>query len=90
MDLAANARSLGACVIECHTHSDFERALETARDMDRTTVIYIQNDRLHGVASYECWWDVPVAEVSEMSTVREARRDWEASRARERYFFQPG
>ena len=87
VDLAANARSLGAHVIECRTYADFAAALQTARDIDRTTVIYIQNDRLHGVPSYESWWDVPVAEVSDMPTVAEARREWQTNRDRERYFF---
>jgi 3D-(3,5/4)-trihydroxycyclohexane-1,2-dione acylhydrolase (decyclizing) len=86
VDLAANARSLGACVIECQTRDDVVNALGAARDVDRTTVIYVRNDRLHGVPGYESWWDVPVAEVSEMPAVAEARREWEANRARERYF----
>jgi 3D-(3,5/4)-trihydroxycyclohexane-1,2-dione acylhydrolase (decyclizing) len=42
------------------------------------------------VSSYESWWDVPVAEVSDMPTVRDARREWEANRPRERYLFSPG
>jgi 3D-(3,5/4)-trihydroxycyclohexane-1,2-dione acylhydrolase (decyclizing) len=86
VDLAANARSLGACVIECRTRDDVVQALADAKQMDRTTVIYVPSDRLHGVPGYESWWDVPVAEVSEQSTVTEARREWEANRARERYF----
>ena len=86
VDLAANARSLGACVIECQSRDDVVKALQTAKDMTRTTVISIRNDRLHGVPSYESWWDVPVAEVSEMESVAEARREWEANRKRERYF----
>ena len=87
VDLAANARSLGAHVIECDSYADFAAALQAARTQDRTTVIYIQNDRLHGVPGYESWWDVPVAEVSEMPAVGAARQMWEAMRARERYFF---
>lgn len=86
VDLAANARSLGACVIECRTRQDVVDALASARGMDRTTVIYVRNDRLHGVPGYEGWWDVPVAEVSDMPTVAEARREWEANRTRERTF----
>jgi 3D-(3,5/4)-trihydroxycyclohexane-1,2-dione acylhydrolase (decyclizing) len=86
VDLAANARSLGACVIECRTHADVVSALGAARDMDRTTVIYVRSDRLHGVPGYESWWDVPVAEVSEMPSVRDARREWEANRERERFY----
>jgi 3D-(3,5/4)-trihydroxycyclohexane-1,2-dione acylhydrolase (decyclizing) len=86
VDLAANARSLGAHVIECRGYADFTEALQAARVQDRTTVIYIRNDRLQGVPDYEGWWDVPVAEVSEMPAVNRARADWEAMRAKERHF----
>jgi 3D-(3,5/4)-trihydroxycyclohexane-1,2-dione acylhydrolase (decyclizing) len=86
VDLAANARSLGAHVIEAHDYAEFVDALEAAREIDRTTVIYVRTDRLKGVPDYEGWWDVPVAEVSDMSSVRSARAEWETMRARERQF----
>lgn len=86
VDLAANARSLGAHVIECKTYADFETALKEARSIERTTVIYIQDDRYEGIPGYESWWDVPVAEVSTSSQVHDARTEWEAMRAKERYF----
>ena len=34
-------------------------------------------------------WDVPVAEVSERSSVTEARKEWEEMRAEERTYLQP-
>lgn len=86
VDLGANAASLGAHLIRCRTYDDFVAALKAAQDTDRTTVIYIQNDRLHGVPGYESWWDVPVAEVSEAPAVQAARAEWEEMRAKERYF----
>jgi 3D-(3,5/4)-trihydroxycyclohexane-1,2-dione acylhydrolase (decyclizing) len=86
VDLAANARSLGAHVIECETYADFVAALEAVRTTERTSVIYIQNDRYQSVPGYESWWDVQVAEVSEMPQVQTARTEWEAMRAQERYF----
>jgi 3D-(3,5/4)-trihydroxycyclohexane-1,2-dione acylhydrolase (decyclizing) len=86
VDLAANAASLGAHLIRCRTYDDFVAALKAAQDTDRTTVIYIQNDRMHGVPGYESWWDVPVAEVSEMPAVQEARAEWETMRVKERHF----
>jgi 3D-(3,5/4)-trihydroxycyclohexane-1,2-dione acylhydrolase (decyclizing) len=86
VDLAANARSLGARVIECKTYADFVDALEGIRSTGRTSVIHIQNDRYEGVPGYESWWDVPVAEVSEMPQVQAARAEWETMRAQERYF----
>ncbi|MEJ7761557.1 MAG: 3D-(3,5/4)-trihydroxycyclohexane-1,2-dione acylhydrolase (decyclizing) [Thermomicrobiales bacterium] len=86
VDLAANARSLGAHVIECGGREDLVNALTTAREHRGTVLIHVRNDRLEGVPSYEGWWDVPVAEVSDDEGVREARRAWEAGRARERLF----
>jgi 3D-(3,5/4)-trihydroxycyclohexane-1,2-dione acylhydrolase (decyclizing) len=86
IDLAANAKSLGAHVIKCETYQDFLTALETAKGMDRTTVIYIQNDRYVGVPGYESWWDVAIAEVSEIDAVKTARAEYEQAVRKERYF----
>jgi len=86
VDLAANARSLGAHVIECKTYADFVDALEGVRSTDRTSVVYIQNDRYEAVPGYESWWDVPVAEVSEMPRVETAHAAWAAMRTQERDF----
>ncbi len=87
IDFAANMRSLGAEVISCATYDDFTAALQAARAAEKTTCIYIQNDRYVNVPGYESWWDVPPAEVSAMPSVQEARREWEAMRAREQYYF---
>jgi 3D-(3,5/4)-trihydroxycyclohexane-1,2-dione acylhydrolase (decyclizing) len=86
VDLAANARSLGAHVIEARDVAEFTSALDAARGVERTTVIYVRNDRLQSVPDYEGWWDVPVAEVSDMPTVQAARAAWETMRAHERDF----
>ncbi len=88
IDFAANARSLGAQTFTCKTYDDFVAALSAARRTDRTTLISIQVDRYLGVPGYESWWDVPVAEVSEMPAVQEARREWEKMRAKEKYFLE--
>lgn len=90
VDYAANARSLGAHVIEARTIDDFKVALEKARTADRTTVITIEADREARVPGYESWWDVPVAEISEMESVRQARAAYEQARQRERAFAAPG
>ena len=86
IDYAANARSLGADVIECATSDDYAAAIKTAQASDHTTVIVIRNDRYVGVPGYESWWDVQVAEVSEMPSVQEARKNCEIKRQEERYF----
>jgi 3D-(3,5/4)-trihydroxycyclohexane-1,2-dione acylhydrolase (decyclizing) len=43
-------------------------------------VIAVEVDRYEAVPSYESWWDVAVAEVSEVAGVRAARERYEAAR----------
>jgi 3D-(3,5/4)-trihydroxycyclohexane-1,2-dione acylhydrolase (decyclizing) len=86
VDFAANAESLGAHVIRAVTREDLQRALEEARGQQQTTVIVIEVDKEVRVPGYESWWDVPVAEVSEMESVKRARRDYENAVKRERSF----
>ena len=86
VDLAANAESLGAVVLRPKTYDEFCNALRKAKTTDRTTVIYMQNDRYSGVPGYESWWDVQIAEVSEMESVQTARKEWDVMRAKERLF----
>ena len=85
VDLAMNARSMGACVMECKSRDEFVKALQAAKDIAYTTVIYVQNDRYVGVPGYG-WWDVPPAEVSEMASVQEKRKEWEGMRKKERNY----
>jgi 3D-(3,5/4)-trihydroxycyclohexane-1,2-dione acylhydrolase (decyclizing) len=85
-DYAANARSLGAVVLEPENYDQFVDAFKKAHDTDRTTVVTIRNDRYEGVPGYDSWWDVPPAEVSEMDSVAKARKEWESMVTKERYF----
>ncbi len=86
VDLAANARSLGAHVIVARTIADLRQALMEAKAQTRTTVIYIQTDREQRVGGYESWWDVPVAAVSTMPTVQAAYEAYVEARQKERYY----
>lgn len=85
VDLATNAESLGCHVIRCQSVGDVVQALQDAKSVDRTTVIYVPDDRYLGVQGYS-WWDVPVAEVSELDSVNAAREEWEEMRTQERYY----
>jgi 3D-(3,5/4)-trihydroxycyclohexane-1,2-dione acylhydrolase (decyclizing) len=84
VDLAANAESLGAKVIRAATIEALRAGLAAAKDEAGPVVIAVEVDRHLGVPSYESWWDVPVAEVSEIASVREAREQYEAARRNER------
>jgi 3D-(3,5/4)-trihydroxycyclohexane-1,2-dione acylhydrolase (decyclizing) len=81
VDLAANAESLGAKVIRCRTVAELREGLEAAKSEEGTVVLAIEVDRYEGVPGYESWWDVPVAEVSEVPAVREARKAYEQARS---------
>jgi 3D-(3,5/4)-trihydroxycyclohexane-1,2-dione acylhydrolase (decyclizing) len=84
VDFAANARSLGAHALKAGTLDELKQALEEAKTLDRTTVIVVETDVSASVPGYESWWDVAVAEVSELESVREARARYEEARKRER------
>jgi 3D-(3,5/4)-trihydroxycyclohexane-1,2-dione acylhydrolase (decyclizing) len=85
VDFLANARSLGAHAIKATTLDELKKALVEAKTTDRTTVIVVETDTSQGVPGYESWWDVAVAEVSEMDSVRRARANYEVARKRERH-----
>ena len=85
LDLAANAESLGAHVIRCATVDDVRSALARAREhTEGPVVVHVEVDRYQGVPSYEGWWDVPVAEVSDDAAVRAARESYEEARRAQR------
>ncbi|MEW5989389.1 MAG: 3D-(3,5/4)-trihydroxycyclohexane-1,2-dione acylhydrolase (decyclizing) [Chloroflexota bacterium] len=86
VDLAANARSLGAYVIGARDIASFKQALDEAKQQRRTTVIYVETDREQRVPGYESWWDVAVAEVSELDSTQAAYERYRVERERERYF----
>ncbi len=87
IDFAANAASLGAHVIRATTRDNLQKALEEARRAEQTTVIVIEVDKEVRVPGYESWWDVPVAEVSEIEAVKQAREGYDEALKRERNFF---
>lgn len=86
IDFAANARSLGAHAIVARDLPSLQAALEEAKKQTKTTVIVIETDREERVPGYESWWDVALAEVSEIEAVRAARAEYEKAKQRERYY----
>ena len=86
IDFVANAAGLGACAVRARTCAELSRALEEARRSPRTHVVVVEVDKQERVPGYETWWDVPVAEVSEMESVRKTRESYERAKTRERIF----
>ncbi len=89
VDLGANAASLGARLLRASTIEELDAALAQPRQLEETVVIHVATDRYQGVPSYDCWWDVPVAAISESDAVREARREYERMRERQRDYVRP-
>ena len=88
LDLAANAESLGARVVRANSVVELREALAGARGADGPVVVYIEADRYRGVPSYESWWDVPVAEVSEEDSVRDARESYDRAHQQQRQYLR--
>ncbi len=87
VDFVANAASLGAYAVRARTREELAEALVMARQQPRTSVVVVETDIEARVPGYESWWDVPVAEVSAIESVRAARMAFDAGRQKERHFF---
>ena len=86
IDFVANARSLGARAIRATTIAELRAALADAKAAPETSVIVVETDPLTTVPSYDAWWEVVPAEVSEQDGVRKARQDWSANKKRQRRY----
>ncbi|MCY3780794.1 MAG: 3D-(3,5/4)-trihydroxycyclohexane-1,2-dione acylhydrolase (decyclizing) [Chloroflexi bacterium] len=87
IDFAKNCESLGAHVIRARDREEFSRAMAEAKAHQGGPVcIVTEVDRRQRVPGYGGWWDVPVAEVSEMEAVKAARAQYETDKKRENYY----
>jgi 3D-(3,5/4)-trihydroxycyclohexane-1,2-dione acylhydrolase (decyclizing) len=84
LDLVAMAAGMGARAVRAQSVGELEQLLAGAREeQSRPTVIVVECDpALRPVPGYDAWWEVPVAEVSEMPAVQAARAEYETQRAR--------
>jgi 3D-(3,5/4)-trihydroxycyclohexane-1,2-dione acylhydrolase (decyclizing) len=92
IDLAANARSLGAHVIEVHSASELEQAIKDAKAAPAgggPVVIHVETDPFVSAPDSEAWWDVPVSAVSELDTTRDAYRSYEQHKKTQRPLITP-
>ncbi|MFE4468756.1 3D-(3,5/4)-trihydroxycyclohexane-1,2-dione acylhydrolase (decyclizing) [Leifsonia sp. NPDC056824] len=80
VDLAANARSFGIDVIELapgpDTAARLEEAVRAAKASTTSTLIHVDSDPFVYAPDGEGWWDVPVAETSELESTQNARADY--------------
>jgi 3D-(3,5/4)-trihydroxycyclohexane-1,2-dione acylhydrolase (decyclizing) len=88
IDLGASAEALGARLLRAGGLDELRAALETAKRESGPVVVHVEVDRYAGVPSYEGWWDVPVAEVSDDPAVRAARDEYERARRAQRPYVE--
>jgi 3D-(3,5/4)-trihydroxycyclohexane-1,2-dione acylhydrolase (decyclizing) len=89
VDLAANAASLGAHAVRAGSVGELGKALAAARAASQTTVIQIETDPSVPAPGSEAWWEVPVAQVSELPATRSARAAYEDAKRRQRPRYRP-
>jgi 3D-(3,5/4)-trihydroxycyclohexane-1,2-dione acylhydrolase (decyclizing) len=88
VDLAANARSYGIHVIEIEPGSDATQrlgeAVAAAKARGSATLIHIRSDPFSYAPDGESWWDVPVAQTSELQSTQHAHAEYLEQRRRQR------
>ncbi|MGI5282118.1 3D-(3,5/4)-trihydroxycyclohexane-1,2-dione acylhydrolase (decyclizing) [Nonomuraea polychroma] len=87
IDLAANARSLGATVIEVRDREGLVQAIKDAKAAPADggpVVIHVETDPTVHAPDSESWWDVPVSQVSRLDTTRRAYEEYTAHKAAQR------
>jgi 3D-(3,5/4)-trihydroxycyclohexane-1,2-dione acylhydrolase (decyclizing) len=92
VDLAANARSLGVRVIEVTSRNDLEKAIRQAKEAPGDAgpiLIHVQTDPLVHAPDSESWWDVPVSQVADLESTREAYDRYLAHQHGQKTFLAP-
>ena len=92
IDLAANARSLGAHVIEVHSEGELEQAIKEAKAFPSDggpVVIHVETDPTVYAPDSNAWWDVPVSAVSELDSTRTAFAGYREHKQRQRPLLAP-
>ncbi|NKQ55436.1 3D-(3,5/4)-trihydroxycyclohexane-1,2-dione acylhydrolase (decyclizing) [Amycolatopsis sp. K13G38] len=86
VDLAANARSLGATVLTASTVDEFTAAIAQAKAKDTTTVVHVETDLYGPNPPGSAWWDVPVSQVSELDSTRKAYENYSATKRNQKHY----
>ncbi|MDQ6657509.1 MAG: 3D-(3,5/4)-trihydroxycyclohexane-1,2-dione acylhydrolase (decyclizing) [Actinomycetota bacterium] len=92
VDLAANARSLGARVIEVHSKAQLTDAIAAAKGAPEDggpVVIHVETDPFVSGPDSDGWWDVPVSEVADLESTKDAYREYRQHKAQQRSYLAP-
>lgn len=85
-DLAANAASWGATVLKSATIDEFRANYEKAAAADGPVVLYIETDPVGPNPPSSNWWDVPVSQVSELTSTQQAYQTYGEKQQMQRHY----
>jgi 3D-(3,5/4)-trihydroxycyclohexane-1,2-dione acylhydrolase (decyclizing) len=80
VDFAKNAESYGAQVWSTDSAASFASAIAEAKNYDGVSVVYVKVDSQDRFGGSGAWWDVPMAEVSELESSQKARQEYDHMR----------
>ena len=86
VDYAQNAKSLGCRTWHTTSIDAFRAAVEEARSISGPKVIVAVTERFRMMSPTECFWDVGVAQTSQLGRVNELTEEHLRGRATQRYF----
>ncbi|WP_131770217.1 3D-(3,5/4)-trihydroxycyclohexane-1,2-dione acylhydrolase (decyclizing) [Candidatus Protofrankia californiensis] len=89
IDYTANAASLGCQVFRAETIAEFETAAKASRDVSGPKVIVVSVEPYRMMSATECFWDVGVAQVTELERVRQRTDEHLSAQRAQRYFPHP-
>jgi 3D-(3,5/4)-trihydroxycyclohexane-1,2-dione acylhydrolase (decyclizing) len=69
--------------------AELEKAFVDAQAATVTTVIHVETDPLVPAPDSPAWWDVPVSEVADLESTREARVTYDRHKTRQRGHLRP-
>jgi len=84
VDLAANAASLGVKVLKASTLEELKDALAKAKASEAAVLVHVDTDLEYQSPGGDGWWDVPVAEVSDLDFTKAARETYNEFKATQR------
>jgi 3D-(3,5/4)-trihydroxycyclohexane-1,2-dione acylhydrolase (decyclizing) len=85
-DLAANAASWGVDVLDCDGIEQFRENYLKAAASTRPTALYIKTNLYGPHPPGSAWWDVPVAQASELESTRIAFQEYVDEKAPQRHY----
>ncbi|PIE20325.1 MAG: 3D-(3,5/4)-trihydroxycyclohexane-1,2-dione acylhydrolase (decyclizing) [Arachnia propionica] len=86
VDIAANAESWGLKVYRVKSVAEFRQAYASATADEVPVMIHIETDLYGPNPPGSSWWDVPVSEVSRISSTQTAREWYEQNKAAQRHY----